>query len=452
VPGPLPETRAQPMTYSINWPEVLALVVLIAAAAFFAASEAALVGVSRLRARGMLERGLRRAKDVMELVDDRNKFLTSILVANTIVLLAADSLATYIFIQAGVPYAAVVSTVVMTVALLLFGEIIPKTVAVSDNDRWALRLAPSMRRIAWILTPVVKTFLFMTDLLIRPFGVPAHARQIFVTEEDIRTLINVGAEQKVLEEQEREMIHSIIEFGDTIVREVMTPRRDIVAVSIDDSPRKALDLVIAEGYSKLPVFEESKDDIVGVVHDRELLISLANGTLSSTPLRQLQRPIAHVPENKKIAELLREMQRDKFSMAIVVDEYGGTAGLVTMEDLLEEIVGEIRDEHDEGEEEAIRIVSEDEALVDAGTNIEDVNAKLGTHLPHEEFETIGGYTVGLFGRLPSEGDEVTAEDGHTRLRVDRTRGKRILTVRVYTNGAAHGIESSEDVGEPDEAG
>ena len=440
------------MTYSINWPEVLALVVLVLAAAFFAASEAALVGVSRLRARGMLERGLKRAQAVMELVDDRNKFLTSILVANTIVLLAADSLSTYLFIQAGVPYAPVVSTVIMTVTLLLFGEIIPKTVAVSDTDRWALRLAPWMQRIAWLLTPVVKTFLFLTDLLIRPFGVPAHARQIFVTEEDIRTLINVGAEQKVLEEQEREMIHSIIEFGDTIVREVMTPRRDVVAVSIDDSPRRALDLVIAEGYSKLPVYEESKDDIIGVVHDRELLISLANGTLSTTPLRQLQRPVAHVPENKKIAELLREMQRDKFSMAIVVDEYGGTAGLVTMEDLLEEIVGEIRDEHDEGEEEAIRIVSQDEALVDAGTNIEDVNAKLGTHLPHEEFETIGGYTVGLFGRLPSEGDEVTAEDGHTRLKVDRTRGKRILTVRVYTNGASHGIEPTEEMGEPDEAG
>ncbi|MDP9018928.1 MAG: hemolysin family protein, partial [Candidatus Eremiobacteraeota bacterium] len=327
-----------------------------------------------------------------------------------------------------------VSTVVMTVIFLLFGEIIPKTVAVSDSDRWSLRLAPWMLRIAWILTPVVRTFLFLTDLIVRPFGVPAHASQIFVTEEDIRTLINVGAEQKVLEEQEREMIHSIIEFGDTIVREVMTPRRDVIAVSMDDSPRRALDLVIAEGYSKLPVFEESKDDIIGVVHDRELLIALANGTLSTTPLRDLQRPIEHVPENKKIAELLREMQRDKFSMAIVVDEYGGTAGLVTMEDLLEEIVGEIRDEHDEGEEEAIRILSPHEAVVDAGTNIEDVNARLGTHLEHEEFETIGGYTVGLFGKLPSEGDEVLADDGHTRLKVDRTRGKRILAVRMYFNG------------------
>jgi CBS domain containing-hemolysin-like protein len=229
------------------------------------------------------------------------------------------------------------------------------------------------------------------------------------------------------------MIHSVIEFGDTIVREVMTPRPNIVAVSIDDSPRKALDFVIAEGYSKLPVYQETKDDIVGVVHDRELLIALANGSLSSSPLRVLMRPVTHVPENKKIAELLREMQRDKFSMAIVVDEYGGTAGLVTMEDLLEEIVGEIRDEHDEGEEEPVRIVGDQEAVVDSGVNIEDVNAKLGTHLPHEEFETIGGFTVGLFGRLPSEGEEIEADE-HTRLKVDRMRGRRIMAVRVFSNG------------------
>ena len=421
------------MSPAVLWLQVLILVLFIIGAAFFAASEAALVSLSRARARGMLDRGLRRANAVVKLQEDRNRSLTTILVGNTIVLLAADSLATYLFIRSGLPSAAVLSTVLMTIVFLLFGEIIPKTIAVSDSDRWALRLAPAMLIVCRLLSPVVQTFLFLTDLVLRPFGMP-HSRQIFVTEEDIRALVNVGAEQKVLEEQERQMIHSVIEFGDTIVREVMTHRQDIVAVEIDDSPRRALDLVIAEGYSKLPVYEESKDDIVGVVHDRELLISLANGTLSSTPLRQLLRPLTHVPENKKIAELLREMQRDKFSMAIVVDEYGGTAGLVTMEDLLEEIVGEIRDEHDEGEEEPIRVVKRNEAVVDAAVNIEDVNAQLGTQLPHEEFETIGGYTVGRFGRLPHEGEEIASEDGSARIKVDRTRGKRIMTVRIYCNG------------------
>ena len=427
---------SQPIAgHPIPWYEVAALVVLVLMAAFFAASEAALVGVSRLRARAMLEKGMKRARAVLRVTEDRNRFLTSILIGNTIVLLIADSLATYVFIRAGIPSGAVIATVVMTFFLLLFGEILPKTIAVADNERWALRLAPAMQRVAWLLTPLVYFFQFLSNAVLRPFGL-RHAHNIFITEEDIRTIVNVGAEQKVLEEQEREMIHSIIEFGDTIVREVMTPRPNVVAVSIGDSPRRALDMVIAEGYSKLPVYEESKDDIVGVVHDRELLIALANGSISSTPLRQLMRPISHVPENKKIAELLREMQRDKFSMAIVVDEYGGTAGLVTMEDLLEEIVGEIRDEHDEGEEEPLRVINEREAVVDAGVNIEDVNAKLGTELPHEEFETIGGYTVGLFGRLPQEGEEIAADD-HTRLKVERMRGRRIMTVRVLgTNGRA----------------
>ncbi len=417
---------------ALPWYEIAALVVLVLLAAFFAASEAALVGVSRLRARAMVEKGMKRARPVLRLTEDRNRFLTSILIGNTIVLLVADSLATYLFIRAGIPNGAIISTLVMTFVLLLFGEIIPKTIAVNDTERWALRLAPSMRRVAWLLTPLVVFFQSLTNLVVRPFGIK-NAHQIFVTEEDIRTLVNVGAEQKVLEEQERQMIHSVIEFGDTIVREVMTPRPNVIAVSVDDSPRRALDMVIAEGYSKLPVYQESKDDIVGVVHDRELLIALANGSLSSTPLRSLMRPVEHVPENKKIAEMLREMQRDKFTLAIVVDEYGGTAGLVTMEDLLEEIVGEIRDEHDEGEEEPVRIIDDHEAVVDAGVNIEDVNARLGTHLPHEEFETIGGYTVGLFGRLPSEGEEVEAT-GHTKLTVERMRGRRIMTVRIFTNG------------------
>ena len=421
--------------------QIVALVVLVLLAGFFAASEAALVSISRLRARAIAERHVRGSGDLARVVDDKTRFLTAILVGNTIVLLAADSLATYIALSLGIPSGAVLSTIVMTVVFLLFGEIIPKTVATGDSERWALKLALPMRYISKVLTPIARTFEFLTDWILRIFGIK-HAHRPYVTEEDIRTLVNVGAEQRVIEEQERELIHSVMEFGDTIVREVMKPRPEMVAVSMDDSPRRVLDVVIAEGYSKLPVYRESKDDIVGVIHDRELLIALANGSLAHASVRDLMRTAVHVPETKKIADLLREMQRDKFSLAIVVDEYGGTAGLVTMEDLLEEIVGEIRDEHDVDEQEPIAVVSDHEAVVEAGTNIEDVNARLGTALPTEDFETIGGYTVGLFGRLPNEGEEIDAAD-HTRLRVDRTRGRRILAVRVYTNGSIQRTQESE---------
>ena len=444
------------MDFANHWPEIAAVVLLILGSAFFSGSEAALISLSRLHARGMVERKLRGARAVLNLLDDRNKFLTSILIGNTIMLLAADSVATLLFIHAGVQHAAVWSTVIMTVLLLLFGEIVPKTIAVAHNERWALRLAPVLERVAWIMTPVNVTFLFLTNAIVRILGVSPVPHGPFVTEADIRNIVNAGAEQKVLEDEEREMIHSIMEFGDTIVREVMTPRPDIVSVEVESSPRRALDLVIAEGYSKIPVYEDTIDNVIGGVHDRELLISLANGTLASDALRSLMRHVTLVPENKRISQLLREMQKGKFSLAIVVDEYGGTAGLVTMEDLLEEIVGEIRDEHDEGEEEPIRF-ADGHVIVDAGVNIEDVNAKLGTHLPHEEFETIGGLAVGLFGRLPSEGEEVEAPD-RVKLRIDRMRGRRILTVGVVTppelhlNGRANGAEGAITSGRDAETG
>ncbi len=418
-----------------HWPEILALVVFVGAAAFFAASEAAIVSVSRISARTFAEKGVPGGIRLQKALEDRNRTLTSILIANTFVLLATDSIATYLFIQLGVPQAPLWSTLATTIVLLLFGEILPKTLAVSNSGRAALRLARPLSFVTWLLTPLTSAFLAATNLIVRVFGgSPPHGP--YVTEDDIKTLVNVGVEQHVLEEGERELIHSIIEFGDTIVREVMTPRPDMIAVPATAPPKRALDLVIADGYSKLPVYDETIDNVVGVVHDRELLIALANGSIATSSLRTLMRQVAHVPESKRISELLREMQRGKYSLAIVVDEYGGTAGLVTMEDLLEEIVGEIRDEHDEGEEEPIRRIADDEAVVEAGTNIEDVNAALGLELPHEDFETIGGYTVGLFGRLPHEGEEVAAVEG-VRLRVDRTRGRRILAVRVFTNGKAH---------------
>jgi len=424
-----------------SWLEVTALVLLVLVSAFFSASETALVSVSRIRAQALRDRKLRGSTSALQLVEDKSHVLTSILIGNTVALLAADSLATSLAIAMGLVQAAVWSTLVMAVVLLIFGEIIPKTLAAGSGDRWMLALAGPMRVVAMVVGPVSNGFIFIANAILRIFGVRV-THQIYVTEEDIRALVNAGAEQRVIEEEEREMIHSVIEFGDTIVREVMTPRPKVVAVSIDDSPRRALDLVIAEGYSKLPVYQESKDDIIGVIHDRELLIALANGSLAQTSLRVLMRPISHVPETKKIAELLREMQRDKFSMAIVVDEYGGTAGLVTMEDLLEEIVGEIRDEHDEDEQEPIHVVSLDEAVVEAGTNIEDVNEELGTRIPTEDFETIGGYVVGLFGRLPREGEEIEA-DSRTRLKVERTRGRRILSVRVFTSPNGSALEDEE---------
>jgi putative hemolysin len=420
------------MLTTAYWPQFACLIGLIALSAFFSGSEAAMISLSKLRIRTLVETGDKDSYQVLKLIEDRNRLLTTILIGNTIVLLAADSLATYLVILTGIPHATIVSTIVMTVLLLLFGEILPKTICVADNERWAIKLAPMLSIVEFLLRPFTRAAIATTNALAKMLGVSDVTTGPFITEEDIRTLVNVGVEQKVLEEQERELIHSVIQFGDTIVREVMTPRPDMVSIEMHSSPTRALDLVIAEGYSKLPVYDVTIDDIVGVVHDRELLIGLANGKIASASLTTLMRPVTLVPETKRISELLREMQRGKFSLAIVVDEYGGTAGVVTMEDLLEEIVGEIRDEHDEGEEEPIRKVAPGETLVDAGVNIEDVNARLGIAFPHQEFETIGG----LFGRLPTQGEEIMASEG-VKLRVDRTRGRRILAVRVLISNDAN---------------
>ena len=434
------------MTSDFRFLAIAGIVCLVLLAGLFAASEASLLALSRLR---ILQRsGNGKTTRLIKLVDERNHYLTTILVGNTIVLLAADSLATWAAIAYGVWRPVLTATVVMTILLLVFGEIVPKMVVVQDANKWAPRLAGFLQAINVVLRPITWGIVTLTAWLIRLFGGGPNAAGPYVTESDIRTLVNVGEKQGVIEEEEKEMIHSIFEFGDTVVREVMTPRTDMVCADVEDPVRTGVELVIKEGYSKLPVFEENIDHIVGVVHDRELLVYVSRGELDA-PLRSLMRPIKAIPENKKVADLLREMQAEKVSVAIVVDEYGGTAGLVTMEDLLEEIVGEIMDEYDAESNDnppEITPAGEGQFIVDARMNIDDVNERLGLHLPTEDFESIGGYTFGLFGRVPVPGEHVVI-DGGVELVVEKTAGRRLLSVRIKNahvgNEAGAGIINTQ---------
>jgi len=404
---------------------------LIALAAFFAASEASLLALSRLRIVQRNSNGNGKASKLVKLLDERSHYLTTILVGNTVVLLAAQSLATWVAIEYVSVRPILTATLVMSVVLLIFGEIVPKMVVVQDAAKWAQRFSGPLQLLFIVLRPITWTFVGMTSWIIRRFGGDPSALSPYVTEDDIRTLVNVGEQHGVLEEEEKEMIHSIFELGDTVVREVMTPRTDMMCTDASDPVSKGVEIVIREGYSKLPVFEENIDHIIGVVHDRELLGAVSRGELD-IPLRNLMRPIKAIPENKKVDELLREMQAEKVSVAIVVDEYGGTAGLVTMEDLLEEIVGEIMDEYDKEERDRppeITQAGDGEYIVDARMDIDDVNERLGLHLPTEDFESIGGYTFGLFGRVPVPGERVVIDGGVT-LVVEKTAGRRLLSVRI----------------------
>ncbi|HLN47499.1 MAG TPA: hemolysin family protein, partial [Magnetospirillaceae bacterium] len=308
---------------------LLAIIALIVLSALFSASEAALLAMSRLRLLQRTDDSVSRS--LTELLDDRNRYLTTMLIGNTIVLLAADSVATWLAIQIGLFSPVLVATVLMTLAVLIFAEILPKMIAVQDPMRWAPRLAWFLRGMRVVLAPVTWALVGVTSGLIRLFGGDPKAHGPYVTEDDIRALVNAGEAHGVIEEEEKEMIHSIFELGDTAVSEVMTPRIDIVCADANGPVSAGVELAIKEGYSKLPVYEGNIDHIIGVVHDRELLVALSRGELSKH-LRELMRPVKAITETKKVDELIREMQAEKVSVAIVVDEYGGTAGLVTMED------------------------------------------------------------------------------------------------------------------------
>jgi CBS domain containing-hemolysin-like protein len=420
---------------------VLGIACLVLLAGVFAASEASLLALSRLR---ILQRdGNGKTPQLVKLLDERNHYLTTILVGNTVVLLAAQSMATWAFIEYNAWRPVLSAALVMTIVLLVVGEIVPKMVVVQDASRWAPRFAAFLQVVYVVLRPVTWTVVGFTSWLIRLFGGDPAKAGPYVTEDDIRTLVNVGEKQGVLEEEEKEMIHSIFEFGDTVAREVMTPRTDIVSADASEPVSKGVEIVARDGYSKLPVFDGNIDHVVGVVHDRELLVYVSRGELTR-PLRNLMRPIKAVPENKKIDELLREMQAERVSVAIVVDEYGGTAGLVTMEDLLEEIVGEIMDEYDATEHDRppeIIPAGENQYVVDARMNIDDVNERLGLRLPTEDFESIGGYTFGLFGRVPTPGEHVVIDSG-VILVVEKTAGRRLLSVRIKNAPGPEGAGES----------
>lgn len=429
-------------------PALLGIFFLVVLAGLFAASEAALLGLSRLRLLRHDEDAVN--KSLAKLLDDRNHYLTTMLVGNTIVMLSADSLATWLAIQYGqnIWQPVLLATVIMTLSILIFAEILPKMVVVQDPLKWAPRLSWFLHVMGIVLRPITWVLVGFTSFIIRLFGGDPSAHGPYVTEDDIRALVNVGETQGALEEEEKQMIHSIFEFGDTIAREVMTPRTDIVAADVTDPVSTGVDLVIREGYSKLPVFEEKIDHIIGVVHDREMLGAVTRGELSR-PLRSLMRPVKAIPENKKVHELLREMQAEKVSVAIVVDEYGGTAGLITMEDLLEEIVGEIMDEFDAEEQDhppVIKRLGDTEVVVDARMSIDDVNEQLGLNLPTADFESIGGYAFGMFGRVPAPGEQVAIGSGLT-LVVEETAGRRLRSVRIKkapsTNGAGFATPNGE---------
>ena len=402
------------------------LAAFILVAMFFSVSETALFAANRVMLRHRRAQGDPRARAAYGLLNQASELLTMILAGNTTANVGASVVATSIvfsLLGRGGEWVAFLGT---TLLVLIVAEIAPKTLAARHADRLALTLAPSLTVLMRLSTPLIRVLSVAATALVRPFGGTITPRAPLVTEEQLRFLVEVGEQEGVIQEEEREMIHSVFEFGDTVVREVMRPRVDIAAVPADATINGAVSLMSERGHSRLPVYEGTVDHIVGVVYMRDLIPALRQGRLEQS-VSEVRRPAFFVPETKKVDELFKEMQRRKVSVAIVLDEYGGTAGLVTVEDLLEEIVGEIQDEYDL-EEKPIQLVDANTALVNARIHIDEVNDLLGTRLPMDEVDTVAGLVYALSGRVPAQGETI-ALPGAT-LRVEKTLGQRITRVRI----------------------
>jgi putative hemolysin len=383
----------------VNWLWVLAGVFVLAGSVL-AIAESALTRMTRVRALALVEEGRRNAALLERIESDPPRYLNSIYLCVMVVQNGSAILVAILAERTRGGVGVAVISFGFTILYFVFVEAMSKTFGILHSDRMALALAPLVWFLGRVLAAPTRLLIGISNVLLPGKGIKQGP---FVSEEEIRSMAQVGSEEGSIEEGERDLIHSIFEFGDTIVREVMVPRPDIVAVEDDKALRDVQALVLTHGYSRVPVFHEDLDHVVGICYAKDVLKAIHQGKHDS-PLAEVVREAHYVPETKKIADLLREMQQEKFHIALVTDEYGSVSGLVTLEDLLEELVGEITDEYDKEEPELVEI---EPGVVRASgkASIDDVNEKLGVELPDQEWDTIGGFVLDLFGRIPDDGDQ-----------------------------------------------
>jgi putative hemolysin len=437
--------------------ELLIIVLLVFLNAIFVAAEIALVTIRRTRVDQLVEEGRRGARRVRELTAQPGRFLAVIQLGITFIgflaaAFAGASLARglegfFATIPAVEAYATALALLIVTALLsfftIVFGELVPKTLALATPERYALLLAGPVDVIGRILRPIVWALERVTALVNRVLGV-GDVDQNQISTEELKLLVERGGEQGILEAEEEQMIHAVIELGDRRVHEVMVPRIAMAAVPASASLDEAIGTIVEHGHSRIPVYEDSVDEIVGILYAKDLLPFFRESAGARPELRSLLRPPVYIPESMTVDDLLHEFQRRKVHIAIVLDEYGGTAGLVTIEDLLEEIVGEIQDEYDVEEPMVVQL-SDDEARVDGRASIDDLGDLFDTDLgleDEDEYDTVGGLIYHRIGGVPSPGDQVVV-DG-LRLTVESTDGRRVGKVLVVRQRAAEGVAAEED--------
>ena len=404
--------------------ELIGIVALIALTGFFAMSETAITRTGRARAYRLVEEKRRGSQSLLRIVDNVAPYLNVVLFLTLLSTIGGTTLATIVAARHLHRWAELVSTAGMTILLFVFAEVTPKTWAVQQTDRVALWVAPILVSLHRVFGPLATALVKAANVLMPGKGLPQGPLS---SEEEIKAMAEIASEDQAIEEEEKELIHSIFEFGDTLVREVMVPRPDMVAAPVDSGLRHVLDLLLRHGYSRIPVYRQDLDHIEGVVYAKDVLRHL-HAAKENVPLDKIMREPLFVPETKRVSELLREMQKRRIHIAIVLDEYGSTAGLVTIEDLLEEIVGEIEDEYDL-EETKVEPVDENTYRVTGRLPIDEVNELLGVELPHDEWDTVAGLMYGLLGAVPTQGETVTYED--LTFTAEKVQGRRIAKVLIH---------------------
>jgi CBS domain containing-hemolysin-like protein len=406
-----------------DWLEVFGILLLVLAVAFLSAAEVTITRTGRARAYRLAEEGRPGAKSLEKIVENVPPHLNVVLLLTLVSTIGGTTLATMFVARHVDRWAELVSTVGMTLLLFIFAEVTPKTFAVQHTDRVALRLAPVIVWITRAVGPLARLLVGVANVVMPGRGIPEGP---FATEQEIRAMAEVASEEDTIEEGEKELIHSIFEFGDTLVREVMVPRPDMVSAPVTATLRDVLDLIVRHGYSRIPIFKETVDDIVGVAYAKDLLRHLHAGKADAA-LENIMRSPYFVPDSKKVSDLMREMQQRRVHIAIVSDEYGSTAGLVTIEDLLEEIVGEIADEYDR-EEPEITEIGDGRYRVNGRASIDDINELLGVELPQDEWDTVAGLMYALLGAVPTQGE--TVRYGDLEFTAQRVQGRRIAAVLI----------------------
>lgn len=405
--------------------QLITVIILLSLSAFFSSSETALTTVNQIRMRTLADNGDKRAARVLRVTGNPGKMLSAILIGNNIVNLSASSISTSLAIHLFGNTGAGIATGILTFLILIFGEVTPKTMATIKADSMSLTVAAPIGFLMKILTPVIFIINKLSLGLMFLLHVNIKDAQKKMTEEELRTIVDVSQENGVIEHEERDMIHNLFHFGDAEAKEIMVPRIDMTFVQADATYQEVLDIFRQDMFTRLPVYEDSTDNVIGIINMKDFL--LQNDTPEFS-VRNLLREPYFTYEHKNTADLFLEMRKSSISLAIVLDEYGVTAGLITLEDLLEEIVGEIRDEYDADEEDDITRISDREFYVLGSANLNDVSEALSLHFTSDDYDTIGGYCLGLLDHLP-EKNEIILTDNNILLRIDRMEKNRIE--RIY---------------------